>query len=139
MPQLPVTPVLQPPVPTPGPMSVSSPIPTPVATPTPPPVRPFAIPERPVPPRRYTVASIALPDAFQKSCLKYRSYPSNYTLKSLSSYPTALKVWRNRLKENATDMFLPAGSSVDVPYRDLNAAGCKSTQHCSMNGERSEG
>ncbi|TID14704.1 hypothetical protein E6O75_ATG08850 [Venturia nashicola] len=69
------------------------------------------------------MASIALPDVFQKSCLNSKSYPSNYTLKSLSTYPTALKVWRKRLQENAADMFLETGSPVDIPYRDLNAAG----------------
>jgi hypothetical protein len=69
---------------------------------------------------------INLPDVFQKSCLSYKSYPSNYTLKSLSTYPTALKIWRKRLQENAPEMFREPGSTVDVPYRDLNAAGGKS-------------
>lgn len=102
--------------------TVSSPVSSPMAA-----RGPATALDTPLPTRRDTIVSIALPDVFQKSCLKSKSYPSNYTLKSLSTYPTALKVWKNRLKENAADMFLPGGSAVDVPYRDLNAAGCKST------------
>lgn len=68
---------------------------------------------------------IPLPDIFQKSCLGSKSYPSNYALKSLSTYPTALKVWRKRLQENAPEMFREPGATVHVPYRDLNAAGGK--------------
>lgn len=146
--------VLLPPVPIPAPIAaptpVSTPLPTPVTTPVPtsvshpvsipvqraptpvvisvPAIGPATVLETPLPRRRDTVASISLPGAFQKSCLKSKSYPSNYTLNSLSTYPTALKVRRNRLKENATDMFIPAGSAVDVPYRDLNAAGYKFMQ-----------
>ncbi|QDS74919.1 hypothetical protein FKW77_004190 [Venturia effusa] len=67
------------------------------------------------------MANITLPEIFQQSCLNSKSYPSNYTLKSLSTYPTALKVWRKRLQENAAEMFLQTGSPVDIPYRDLNA------------------
>jgi hypothetical protein len=75
------------------------------------------------------MAAIDLPEVFQESCRKYKSYPSNYTLKSLSTYPTALKVWRKRLQENASEMFRTPGSEVDIPYRDLNAAGSEFEQH----------
>ncbi|RDI79394.1 hypothetical protein Vi05172_g10588 [Venturia inaequalis] len=67
--------------------------------------------------------TIALPEVLQKSCLNSKSYPSNYTLKSLSTYPTALKVWRNRLRDSAGEMFREPGSTVDIPYRDLNSGG----------------
>lgn len=66
-------------------------------------------------------STIPLPEVLQKSCLNAKSYPSNYTLKSLSTYPTALKVWRNRLRDNAGEMFRKPGSTVDIPYRDLNS------------------
>ncbi|KAE9966408.1 hypothetical protein BLS_007031 [Venturia inaequalis] len=39
------------------------------------------------------------------------------------TYPTALKVWRNRLRDSAGEMFREPGSTVDIPYRDLNSGG----------------
>lgn len=61
----------------------------------------------------------SLPTIFQKSYLDRNSYPKNLIERTISSYPTALAEYYERLKGAADDLCEIDVNNVDVLFRDL--------------------
>lgn len=67
------------------------------------------------------MAPLQLPESLQKSYLESDSYPQNLALRSINTYPTALKGYKTRLDSISADLFVESDSQVDVSFRDLDA------------------
>ncbi|VUC32783.1 unnamed protein product [Clonostachys rosea] len=62
---------------------------------------------------------MALSGEFQRSYLEKNSYPQNYMLNSIKTYPSALKECSDRLDSVSEDLFQPNFDNVEVSFRDL--------------------
>jgi len=70
------------------------------------------------------MATIVLPDSFQRSCLESKLYPQNLIHESPQTFPTALESYKKRLDALGPRLFIESEDEVDISFRDLhNASG----------------